>query len=225
MNLNDFLYEYDGRRYFDPNVLLADQNAFIDNYRNLQAQNNAQIAQQTRALGTQVPSQLGGLTGGGSYFKSRYQTPQTNQAIAELRTAAQAQALQQALQNELEKAKKKYKDAQNNLTTKGSGGLSGLETRTRDSGAGDPQQSRFKERIDDTSEPLPDTDLLSWMESPTGANLALTALQYNPAFMGVPSLLTAIGRNVLGLKGWNSYVPNFATPLIDNTGEYLKENQ
>ena len=225
MNLNDFSYEYDGRRYVDPNVLLADQNAFIDNYRNLQAQNNAQIAQQTRALGTQVPSQLGGLTGGGSYFKSRYQTPQTNQAIAELRTAAQAQALQQALQNELEKAKKKYKDSQNNLTTKGNGGLSGLETRTRDSGAGNPQQSRFKGRIDDTSEPLPDTDLLSWMQSPTGANLALTALQYNPAFMGVPGLLTAIGRNVLGLKGWNSYVPNFATPLIDNTGEYLKENQ
>lgn len=121
MNLDDFSYEYDGRRYVDPNVLLADQNAFIDNYRNLQAQNNAQIAQQTRALGTQVPSQLGGLTGGGSYFKSRYQTPQTNQAIAELRTAAQAQALQQALQNELEKAKKKYKDAQNKATAGGGG--------------------------------------------------------------------------------------------------------
>lgn len=122
MNLDDFSYEYDGRRYVDPNVLLADQNAFIDNYRNLQAQNNAQIAQQTRALGTQVPSQLGGLTGGGSYFRSRYQTPQTNQAIAELRTAAQAQALQQALQNELEKAKKKYKDAQNKATAGGGGG-------------------------------------------------------------------------------------------------------
>ena len=122
MNLDDFSYEYDGRRYVDPNVLLADQNAFIDNYRNLQAQNNAQIAQQTRALGTQVPSQLGGLTGGGSYFKSRYQTPQTNQAVAELRTAAQAQALQQALQNELEKAKKKYKDAQNKATAGGGGG-------------------------------------------------------------------------------------------------------
>ena len=122
MNLDDFSYEYDGRRYVDPNVLLADQNAFINNYRNLQAQNNAQIAQQTRALGTQVPSQLGGLTGGGSYFKSRYQTPQTNQAIAELRTAAQAQALQQALQNELEKAKKKYKDAQNKATAGGGGG-------------------------------------------------------------------------------------------------------
>ena len=121
MNLDDFSYEYDGRRYVDPNVLLADQNAFIDNYRNLQTQNNAQIAQQTRALGTQVPSQLGGLTGGGSYFKSRYQTPQTNQAIAELRTAAQAQALQQALQNELEKAKKKYKDAQNKVTAGGGG--------------------------------------------------------------------------------------------------------
>lgn len=113
MNLEDYAYEDDGRWYIRPEVALNEQNAFINNYRNIEAQNNAQIAQQTRALGTQVPSQLGGLVGGGGYFRSRYQTPQTNQIIADLRSQMQGQALQAVLQNELEKAKKKYKDAQN----------------------------------------------------------------------------------------------------------------
>lgn len=114
MNLEDYAYEDDGRWYIRPEVALNEQNAFINNYRNIEAQNNAQIARQTRALGTQVPSQLGGLIGGGGYFRSRYQTPQTNQAIAELRSQMQGQALKTALQNELDKAKKQYKDAQNN---------------------------------------------------------------------------------------------------------------
>lgn len=113
MNLEDYAYEDDGRWYIRPEVALNEQNAFINNYRNIEAQNNAQIAQQTRALGTQVPSQLGGLVGGGGYFRSRYQTPQTNQIVADLRSQMQGQALRAALQNELEKAKKKYKDAQN----------------------------------------------------------------------------------------------------------------
>lgn len=113
MNLEDYAYEDDGRWYIRPEVALNEQNAFINNYRNIEAQNNAQIAQQTRALGTQVPSQLGGLVGGGGYFRSRYQTPQTNQVVADLRSRMQGQALQTVLQNELEKAKKKYKDAQN----------------------------------------------------------------------------------------------------------------
>lgn len=116
MNLDDYAYNQDDRWYVNPQVALDEQNAFINNLRNLQAQDNAQITQQTRSLGTQVPSQLGGLVGGGGYFRSRLQTPQTNQTIANLRTAAQSQALQTLLYNELEKAKKKYKDAQNAAT-------------------------------------------------------------------------------------------------------------
>ena len=92
------------------------------------------------------------MPGGDSYFRTLFHTPQTNQATAELRTAAQAQALQQALQNELYKAKKKYNDSSNKLNS-GGNGLNGLVVRTRDTGAGDQQAVRFKERIDDTSEP------------------------------------------------------------------------
>ena len=120
MNLEDFAYLDDDRWYIDPNVSLGEQNAFIDNLRSTQAQDNAQIEQQTRALGTQVPSQLGGLVGGGSYFRSRYQTPQTNKTIADLRTAAQSQAMSQVLNNIIAKKQKEYKDAYRAAQERGS---------------------------------------------------------------------------------------------------------
>lgn len=118
MNLEDYAYNENDRWYVDPRVSLDEQNAFINNLRNAQAQNNAQIEQQVQSLGTQVPSQLGGLAGAGSYFRSRFQTPQTNQTVAELRAGMQAQALNQALQNEYKKAKKAYNDAQNEATSR-----------------------------------------------------------------------------------------------------------
>lgn len=132
MNLEDYAYNEGDRWYVDPQVSLDEQNAFINNLRNSQAQTNTQIEQQTRTLGTQVPSQLGGLIGGGSYFKSRYQTPQTNQTIAQLRAVSQQQALQQALNNELAKAKKAYRDAQNNTTKKN--GLNDIPLEVTDEG-------------------------------------------------------------------------------------------
>lgn len=113
MNLDDFSYEENGRRYIDPNVSLNEQNDFIQKLRDTQTERNAQIAQQTHDLGTDVPSNLGGLTGSEAYFNSRYQTPQTNSIVADLRTTAQAQALNDALNNELAKAKKRYSDAYN----------------------------------------------------------------------------------------------------------------
>lgn len=122
MNLEDYAYEDNGRWYVNPQVSLDEQNDFINNYRNIEAANNAQITAQTRGLGTQIPTQLGGLTGAGSYFRSRYQTPQTNATIAALRSAAQQQALSEALNNELAKAKALYnKNYRNNLKNSTSG--------------------------------------------------------------------------------------------------------
>lgn len=132
MNLEDYAYNEGDRWYVNPQVSLDEQNAFINNLRNLQAQTNTQIGQQTRTLGTQVPSQLGGLIGGGSYFRSRYQTPQTNQTIAQLRAVNQQQALQQALNNDLAKAKKAYRDAQNSTTKKN--GLNDIPLEVTDEG-------------------------------------------------------------------------------------------
>lgn len=111
MNLDDFSYIDNDRRYVNPQVSLNEQNAFIDNLRNTQGQDTAQIRQDTYNLGTAVPSNLGGLAGGSGYFRSRYQTPQTNSMVADLRAAAQSQALSTLLNNEIGKAKKRYSDA------------------------------------------------------------------------------------------------------------------
>lgn len=129
--MNDFSYEENGRRYIDPNVSLNEQNAFIQNLRDTQGERNAQIARQTHNLGTDVPSNLGGLNGSEAYFNARYQTPQTNNLVGELKSAAQAQALQTALNNELSKAQKRYNDAYRaaaarSNTTSNSDGDSGL---------------------------------------------------------------------------------------------------
>ena len=103
--------EVDGRVYANPQVSIDETNSFIDNLRSSQGQQNQEIFTDTQMLGTDVPSNLGGLTGSESYFTSRYQTPQTNNAAANLRATAQAAALNQILQDEQAYWKKKYQDA------------------------------------------------------------------------------------------------------------------
>lgn len=107
---NEYI-EVDGRVYANPQVGVDETNTFIDNLRSSQGRQNQEIFTDTQMLGTDVPSDLGGLTGAGSYFTSRYQTPQTNNAAANLRTTAQAAALNQVLQDEQAYWKKKYQDA------------------------------------------------------------------------------------------------------------------
>lgn len=107
---NEF-YTFEDRNYLDPQVSLNEQNAFVDNLRNVQKTNTDQINMQTYNLGTAVPSSVGGLTGANSYFSSRYQTPQMNSLAANLRATAQAKALNDVLANEQAKMQKRYNDA------------------------------------------------------------------------------------------------------------------
>lgn len=129
MNLDEFSTVVDDRRYIKPQVALDESNAFIENLRKTQGQRTAEIAQDTYNLGTAVPSNLGGLGGSGSYFTSRYQTPQTNEVVANLRATAQAQALNDAMNNALAKAKQRYnnayKSAQRRSRVTGSTGSTG----------------------------------------------------------------------------------------------------
>ena len=90
------------------------QLAFIDTYRQTQGENNQQIADQTHALGSDLPAQLGGLHGPSEYTKSRYQVPQTESRVANLRTAAQLSALNQLLENDQARWKDKYNQAYRN---------------------------------------------------------------------------------------------------------------
>lgn len=130
---NEYI-EADGRVYSNPQVSVDETNAFIDNLRSTQGKQNQEIITDTQMLGTDVPSNLGGLTGAESYFTSRYQTPQTNSAVANLRATAQAAALNQILQDEQAYWKKKYQDAYRSYQksaynkTYGSGGNTGGNT-------------------------------------------------------------------------------------------------
>lgn len=122
LNDSDFV-EVEGRYYTNPQVALDESNKFIDNLRSTQQANNQQIQTDTYNLGTAVPSNLGGLTSpvtdgnggaGMSYFTSRYQVPQTTSAVANLRAAAQAQALNEVLANEQAVWKNRYQNAYRN---------------------------------------------------------------------------------------------------------------
>ena len=114
---NEFV-EIEGRQYLNPQTGLDESNAFIENLRAAQGQQNQQIAQDTYNLGTDIQSVQGGLgtntPANMGYFTSRYQTPQTNSAVANLRAAAQAQALNEVLANEQAIWKKRYNDAYKN---------------------------------------------------------------------------------------------------------------
>lgn len=90
------------------------QQEFIDNYRNAQAENTAQIGEQAHALGSDLTAQYGGLHGPSEYWLSRYQTPQTESRLAGLRAANQAQALNQLMKNDLEREAEKYNQAYRN---------------------------------------------------------------------------------------------------------------
>lgn len=103
--------EFENRVYVNPQTTVDETNAFIDNLRSTQTKNNQEINTQTQNLGTEIASNLGGLTGGEGYFTSRYQTPQTNSVAENLRATAQAKALNDVLSNEEEMWKKRYNDA------------------------------------------------------------------------------------------------------------------
>lgn len=138
MNLDQFSFEQDDRRYINPQTALDESNAFIDNLRNVQQQGTEEIAQDTYNLGTQVPSNLGGLVGSEGYFRSRYQTPQTNAIVSDLRAAAQAQALNEAMNNELSIAKQRYnnayKAAQRRARSRSGGGTVAPTSTVQDTG-------------------------------------------------------------------------------------------
>lgn len=141
MNLDQFSFEQDDRRYINPQTALDESNAFIENLRNVQQQGTEEIAQDTYNLGTQVPSNLGGLVGSEGYFRSRYQTPQTNAIVSDLRSAAQAQALNEAMNNELAIAKQRYnnayKAAQKRARSRRGGGGGGMIAPTTTTPDGD----------------------------------------------------------------------------------------
>lgn len=171
--------EVEGRLYANPQTIIDESNTFIDNLRATQGQQNQEITQQTQRLGTDVPTNLGGLTGAESYFTSRYQTPQTISNIANLRATAQAAALNQALKNEQEMWKKRYQDAYNAYQRRasnranpsgggGSGGSASLDIDTNAGGEEDIAISQYTGGEYQSGKLYPVTDYVSDYQDASG---------------------------------------------------------
>lgn len=108
---DDEIITFEDRTYQSPTVSRDSQLEFIDTLRNVMGQKQNEVNSSTYALGSQLPSNLGGLGGGEPTFEARYRTPQLEQTAANLRTAAQQSALNTALSNLQTAYKKRYNDA------------------------------------------------------------------------------------------------------------------
>lgn len=108
----DEVFTFEEREYVNPEVSLNEQMDFVDKYRALQNQSQAQINRDTQALGTQVPSSMGGLSGAENLWTTQYRTPQVNAAVENLKQAAQMSALNTALANQQGMWQNRYNQAE-----------------------------------------------------------------------------------------------------------------
>lgn len=111
MNNDNSTFEFENRTYINPDISRDEQTDFINTLRDIQAQNNAQIATETHNLGTDIDHPRGGLSGSEEYWKGRYQTPQTEAAIANMKAVAQQSALNTALSNYNNMLQNRYNQA------------------------------------------------------------------------------------------------------------------
>lgn len=109
---NDTIFEEESRFYVNPQTSLDEQTEFINTLRDIQAQNTAEINQNTYNLGSPVTSNIGGLTGSEGLWQAQYQTPQTQATVAGLKATMQQQALNTELQNRQNFWKNRYNQAQ-----------------------------------------------------------------------------------------------------------------
>lgn len=104
-------YEYEDRAYINPTLSRDEQLGFVDTFRNVVGNNTAQINSQTKRLGTDISSNLGGLTGSNGYFAQRYQTAPLEAHINTLKATAQAKALNDLMTNYQSQLTNKYNQA------------------------------------------------------------------------------------------------------------------
>lgn len=110
MNENEY-YEEEGRYYANPQLGLDETSQFLESFEAARQRENDRIAQETHALGTDVPSSMGGLSGSGGVWRQRYQNPQVAKMISDLDAEMQGQALTTALSNDLNKWQERYNQA------------------------------------------------------------------------------------------------------------------
>lgn len=113
-------YTFEDRTYLDPTVSRDEQLGFIDRLREIENKDLQKIATDTHNLGSDLPSNLGGLsglnpnTGSAGIWKNRFERPQTNALVSGLKASAQAAALNTALNNVFNQYKHRYNEAYRN---------------------------------------------------------------------------------------------------------------
>lgn len=107
-------YTFEDRAYIEPTVSRDEQLGFIDRLREIENKDLQKIATDTHNLGSDLPSNLGGLSGtnpdagSAGIWRNRYERPQTNALVAGLRSSAQASALNDVLSNAVNQYKNRY---------------------------------------------------------------------------------------------------------------------
>lgn len=110
-------YTFEDRTYIEPTVSRDEQLGFIDRLREIENKDLQKIAIDTHNLGSDLPSNLGGLSGtnpdagSAGIWRNRYERPQTNALVAGLRSSAQASALNDVLNNAMNQYKNRYNQA------------------------------------------------------------------------------------------------------------------
>lgn len=194
---DDEIITFEDRTYQSPTVSRDSQLEFIDTLRNVMGQKQNEVNASTYALGSQLPSNLGGLRGGEQTFEARYRTPQLEQTAANLRTAAQQSALNTALSNLQAAYKKRYNDAVLNYqkraavssTTPTSGGQgSGLPINTNNQGETGVKtggQTEAQKQLDTAQ-----TNAQTWGADQTGSQLGNNATVIMYKVDGTPQYAT-----------------------------------
>lgn len=117
MNSDEY-YTYEDRAYVNPTLSRDEQLGFVNTLRNTIDKDMAQINTQTKNLGTDITSNLGGLTGSNGYFQQRYKTMPVESQANTLKATAQAKALNDLMTNYQNQAANKYSQAYRNAAAK-----------------------------------------------------------------------------------------------------------
>ena len=139
MNPDEY-YTYEDRAYVSPTLSRDEQMGFVNTLRNTVDKNTAQINSQTKALGTNITSNLGGLTGSKGYFSQRYQTTPVEAQMNALKATAQAKALSDLMTNYQNQAQNKYNQAYRAAKKRAAAAAAAGGNENGDSNEGEPEE-------------------------------------------------------------------------------------
>lgn len=188
-------YDFEGRTYINPTLSRDEQLGFIDTLRNTVGRNTAQINTQTKALGSNLPSTKGGLTGSNSYFAQRYQTTPLETQVNTLKATAQAKALNDLMTNYQNQMANRYNQAYRSAqkrASSGGGGSSGIEgaldyEAVDPSGYGDSEGGKTQEQLNKEAE----VKKLQNVSNTAQAGMWGTVLSGGNLWLGILSALMA----------------------------------